>query len=276
MPTVCKLKYPDGKTMKYLLIILFIALLFASCKKEEEKTAANPEGKIVFHFLHQVDGQDLDIDTMKYVNAAGNHYLINEIQYFISDVTLHLAGGGSILIDEWKDIHYVDTDIPSTHTWEVYDAIQAGSYEYISFTFGISEEKNHSFMYVNPPESFMFWPEYLGGGYHYMKLNGKWLNEDLFIEPFDFHLGIGQILDTAGQITGFVHNDFEVVLPGSAFTLQSGETIDIDIIMNIENWFQDPNLYDHNIWGGYIMQNQEAMHVACENGWNVFEVGYGL
>ncbi|MBU2652197.1 MAG: hypothetical protein KKA81_14810 [Bacteroidetes bacterium] len=262
--------------MKYLLIILFIALLFASCKKEEEKTAANPEGKIVFHFLHQVDGQDLDIDTMKYVNAAGNHYLINEIQYFISDVTLHLAGGGSILIDEWKDIHYVDTDIPSTHTWEVYDAIQAGSYEYISFTFGISEEKNHSFMYVNPPESFMFWPEYLGGGYHYMKLNGKWLNEDLFIEPFDFHLGIGQILDTAGQITGFVHNDFEVVLPGSAFTLQSGETIDIDIIMNIENWFQDPNLYDHNIWGGYIMQNQEAMHVACENGWNVFEVGYGL
>ena len=42
------------------------------------------------------------------------------------------------------------------------------------------------------------------------------------------------------------------------------------ISRNIENWFKNPNTYDHNQWGGDIMQNQPAMKIAAENGWNVF------
>ena len=29
-------------------------------------------------------------------------------------------------------------------------------------------------MFVNPPEVNMMWPDVLGGGYHYLMLNGKW------------------------------------------------------------------------------------------------------
>jgi hypothetical protein len=42
--------------------------------------------------------------------------------------------------------------------------------------------------------------------------------------------------------------------------------------MQVENWFQSPNLYDHNTWGGDIMQNQEAMILGVKNGWDVFKV----
>ncbi|MDZ7740495.1 MAG: hypothetical protein U5Q03_01720 [Bacteroidota bacterium] len=42
--------------------------------------------------------------------------------------------------------------------------------------------------------------------------------------------------------------------------------------MNIENWFKEPHVYDHNIWKGYIMQNQEAMSLARDNGQNVFSL----
>ena len=260
------------KTRLYLLLFLIVLVVF-SCKKDNEEDDTNKAtGQINLHFRHHVDGNELDIDTLIYFNEAGNQYLINEIQYFISDLTLYHSHAEELIIDSWKDTHYVDTDLPSTHLWEIPDEIPAGSYDSVSFTFGISQEKNQSFMFVNPPESFMFWPEYLGGGYHYMKLNGKWLNQDQIIEPFDFHLGIGQILDTAGQIIGFVHNEFDVGFPDLGFDISDNQILDLNLTMNIERWFKDPHTYDHDVWGGYIMQNQEAMKIASDNGRNVFEM----
>lgn len=257
------------KKFSSFCILLLISLVILSCKKDDENEE-EPYGSIIFSFAHQVDGTPLAVDIMQYANEAGNQYLVNEIQYFISNVTLHRTDGSEFLIDDFKDIYYIDTDLEETLTWPVYDHIPEGDYSSISFTFGIGEEKNHSLMYVNPPESFMFWPEFLGGGYHYMKLNGKWLNLEQQVSPFNFHLGIGQVYDSAGQITGFIHNNFEVKLPESSFHITDRQWTEIDIIMNIEKWFKSPNTYDHNVWGGDIMQKQEAMRQACENGHNVF------
>lgn len=233
-------------------------------------------------------------DELIYTNAAGNQYMVNEIQYFISDVKLHRISGGYQLIDQWKDIHYVDTDLPETQTWDVFDPIEPGDYDKISFTFGISEEKNQSLMFVNPPERDMFWPEILGGGYHYMKLNGKWLAANQQVLPFNFHLGIGQIYSKSANnpkldnpihlgcekccpiytgsktnpdsIIGFVQNYFEVELPNSAFTIAEGETQKFEIRMNVANWFKNPHTYNHDEWGGDIMQKQDAMKLGCDNG----------
>jgi len=117
----------------------------------------------------------------------------------------------------------------------------------------------------------MFWPELLGGGYHYMKLNGKWIDTLNQVSPYNFHLGIGQVYHSfPDSITNFIQNYFEVELAESAFEITAGQTLDLTIVMNVENWFQSPNVYDHNVWGGDIMQKQDAMKLACENGWNVF------
>ncbi len=126
-------------------------------------------------------------------------------------------------------------------------------------------------MFVNPPESYMFWPDYLGGGYHYMKLNGKWLNEDNQLAPYNFHLGIGQIYYSyPDSITGFIQNYFDVELTEGTFKFQNNETTAIRLIMNVDNWFVSPHVYDHNYWGGDIMQKQDAMQQAIDNGRDVF------
>ena len=257
-------------------LVLFIGLVLVTtgCTKDDDEDPApeNETGNVILHFSHVNNGEPLLFDTLAYENEAGNPYLVNEIQYFISDVTLHRDDGAKVMIHEWKDMHYVDSDIEETHTWEVYDDIPAGSYEAISFVFGITGEKNQSFMFVNPPERDMFWPEFLGGGYHYLKLNGKWIPEGQSIAlPFDFHLGIGQEYHSyPDSITGFIHNHFEVSLTGSDFQISDGERLNFTIVMHVENWFSDPHVYDHDVWGGYIMQNQEAMQIVKENGWNVF------
>ncbi|MFA5974340.1 MAG: MbnP family protein [Lentimicrobiaceae bacterium] len=266
--------------MKYSLLAIplfgFLMLTNVSCNNDKPDPI-QPTGHISFNFTHLVDGLPLEKDNMKYVNAAGNPYEINQVMYFISDVTLHKSGGTKKLISDWTDIHYVDIDMPETLKWDVYDDIQTGAYDSVSFVFGITEEKNKSFMFVNPPEVNMMWPDFLGGGYHYMMINGSWKDESNVIKSFAFHLGIGQLYKSnvinVDSIYAFVQNYFSVKLPNSSFTIEENKTRQIEIIMNIDSWFKTPHIYDHNYWGGAIMQNQQAMQMAKENGYDVFAVG---
>lgn len=251
-------------------ILLLVSLIFSSCENSSIEPE-NPTGKLRIEFNHYINGENIIFDSMAYVNDAGNNYLVNEIQYFISDVTLHKNDDSTIILNTWQDILYVDTDIDETNSYIFKDEISEDEYSKLSFTFGIVAEKNNSLMFVNPPESFMFWPELLGGGYHYMKLNGKWNNELNQPAPFNFHLGIGQIYYSfPDSISEYVQNHFIVELPEMALNIKDNETTTIKLIMNVDRWFNTPNIYDHNFWGGDIMQKQDAMQQAIENGHNVF------
>jgi hypothetical protein len=256
---------------------MITSAMFISCKRDDIVDDTKKCGRIKLAFAFNIDGQAMEVDTLKYTNAAGNEYLVNEIQYFVSDVILHKSDGSSTMIKAWEDIHYIDSDLPSTWSWNVPDSIPIGDYTSISFTFGISAAKNISYMYVNPPESNMFWPDILGGGYHYMKLNGKWKDTTGLVVPFDFHLGIGQEYHSGvivvDSISAYVQNYFTVDLEGSAFSIAENETREIEIIMNVDSWFATPHVWDHNYWGSYIMQNQAALQTVKENGFDVFTVG---
>jgi len=265
---------------RYLFYGLFSILFLVACGREPgENIDPEPEaGHIRLKFSHFADGRPLILDSMMYVNAAGNPYEISEVMYFISDVTLHHSNGSHRMIRDWKDIHYVELDIPSTWTWEVFDDLPVGEYDSITFVFGIPEQKNQSFMFVNPPEDKMMWPDILGGGYHYMMINGKWLDEQNEEQLFNFHLGIGQLYRgdeiNYDSIYAYVQNYFTVKLPDSGFKLEAGETKEIEIIMHIESWFETPHEFDFNYWGGAIMEIQPAMRMAVENGYDVFTTGY--
>ena len=41
---------------------------------------------------------------------------------------------------------------------------------------------------------------------------------------------------------------------------------EIDVVMNIENWFQNPNIFNFAMLPQGIMQNQDAMSKGCMNG----------
>lgn len=244
--------------MRKTFLIFAAALLAVSCKERTEY------GQIQLHIGYTVNGGALATDTLCYTNEADNLFLINEIQWFVSHMELHDSKGHWIPCE--KEVHYIDTDIPESHTF-LWDSIPAGEYDKVRFTFGLNENDNRTGRFVNPPESHMFWPEPLGGGYHYMKLNGKWHTANGELAPLNVHLGIGQNADQSV----FYQNYFDVELP-AALSIKEYSTTGVILTMVIDNWFRNPNLYDFDFWGGSIMQNQAAQQALKENGADVFHL----
>ena len=82
---------------KYFFVPLVFISLFFSCKKDKEESY----GKIQFNFKFQVNGTTLKTDTIMYTNAAGNPYMINNIQYFLTNICWCSNENGSILTCCW-------------------------------------------------------------------------------------------------------------------------------------------------------------------------------
>lgn len=239
------------------VILLLLALLMAAC------TDRDKYGELTLFAVHEVDGTSLVMDALRYTNEASNPYLVNEAQWFISNLELEDHDGNRVMLaDTW----YIDTNIPETQTIWVSE-VPTGSYRILRFTFGLSDADNLTGRFNNPPESNMFWPDELGGGYHYMKLNGKYLTPDSLLAPIAIHLGRGQNSDHSE----FYDNSFTVEL-SVELDVYDGQDYQVSLVMNINKWFRDPHVYDFNAFGSAIMQNQEAQQLLKENGRDVFSI----
>lgn len=252
----------------FTFLTILSCLLLCSCHKTDNSTTV---GSLCINFQTVVDGSPLAYDLLDYVNAAGNRYEVNEVKYFISRVQFHKSDGTVISVSNNNGIHYFDSDIPSTHNWLITDELSKGKYDSISFVMGLDEQQNVTGFFVNPPETNFAWPDILGGGYHYMQINGRWVNTNDSIRPFNLHTGIGQLWE-GGVPTQYIHNYFRVTLPLNSLEISAEKTSTIQLSMNVNEWFRSPQVYDLNVWGGAIMQNQQAQEVLKANGRDVFSV----
>jgi len=195
------------------------------------------------NFSHHVDGQILS-NNLAHVNEAGQNYSILNLQYIISDITLH--SNDTILI--LKDIHYVNINDNSTCFIQSGE-VESLNWNAISFRFGLDTIKNISNIYVN--ESFhptMAWPEMMGGGYHYMKLEGAYLNDSTF---YNTHTGPTMGMD-------FSFSFYENISINNSLDYQ-----EFSIDMNLNNWYQNPNTI---YLAPDIMMNMTTQMQIMQNG----------
>ena len=251
--------------MKKLYLVIFIlafALVFAACTKPAD------HGDLCVNIGYSINDKPLITDTLCYTNEAENEFLITEIQWFLSKMELQNEQGAWIPLE--PHVFYIDTNIPESQTLRIKN-LPIGKYKTWRFTFGLDEENNQTGSFSDPPESNMFWPEPLGGGYHYMKLNGKYLDENEQLAPLNIHLGIGQNEDH----TEFYQNYFTVEFPLD-FSIAGNTENQLFLTMIVDNWFRNPNRYDFNEYGSAIMQNQAAQQALKENGNDVFKIGQNI
>jgi len=220
--------------------------------------------------------------TTQYINAAGNILTFEKsrpIEYFISDLkinTVSLPAGNNL------NIHYINSD-SAYSTFLFTHRIPKRNFNTISFTFGIDSTKNKSNLFSNPPQKDMFWPENMGGGYHHMKMDGKWRNAGgITDQGFGLHLGdlkktvydttwtqsVVSGLDSISKIDTVVRtfrNSFPVSI-SKHFEIRENEITTITVIMDMKQWMENPYMWDFNVMGGAIMSRERAMDSLKING----------
>ena len=238
--------------LKPLSIFLGIGFtMLSSCTKEPANVGLN--------FKHHIDGVDVELYAMDYENEYGNTYNVQLLRYIVSKIELVDDKEESIELD---DFHYVDIENSSTLCLGESLTIPVGVYRSIQFTFGLDEEMNVSNSHLaEPVHGAMAWPDQMGGGYHYMRIEGAYFASDDTQHFYLSHTG-----STAG-----VARHISYSLPINLTACEEQE-YQINLNMNINEWYSNPNTYNFEVFDDGIMGNPEAQQLLHENGVNVFSV----
>lgn len=246
-----------------LTLAVFLLAALGGCGGSDQPAAPTPEGSVTVLLDHEVDGVPVEFDTLAYVNPGGLTYQVETLVYYVSDLALRRTGG---TFYEAEAVHYRDAELDATRAWTV-TGVPDGAYDQVRFTFGLDEGWNVTGGLPLTIENLnMQWPDLWGGGYHYMKLEGKYLAADDSLEILALHTGA---TIPEGDTVRY-HHFFTVTLP-AAITIV-GDAWNVRLVMNLNEWFHNPEDYllpDHP---GVIMRDRPAQQLLMENGQDVFTV----
>tara|TARA_R110001592_G_scaffold107256_1_gene300371 strand:+ start:349 stop:1137 length:789 start_codon:yes stop_codon:yes gene_type:complete len=257
------------KTQNKFIITLLIcaSTLIISCAKDSNPSTGDGSGvssssNLTFNFTHNFDGVDVsaaNFNQFDFVNQNNDTLNISKLRYLISNIRLFKLNGDSVLIDDYL---LVDVTNSTGLTFSPTDNIPTGAYTGISFTFGFDSLDNTG-NYPDLNSASWSWPPNIGGGYHFMQMEGKYKdmgNDSLYA----YHMGTAQ-----PSMGVFEQNYFRADL--GAINITGDATIEIK--MDIAEWYKNPNLWDLNVMHSTLMSNYNAQRMMNENGQSVFSLG---
>lgn len=246
--------------MKKIALLLILAIAFIGCDNDDD----SPGNVIIsINLSHNWDGTNVteaDFGTTEFTNENGEVLTISKLRYLISRVTLYNSYGDAI---EFEGHQLVDLSDDNSFVFAINSVFPPGTYNRISFVYGFNENDNISGEYPDLNAASWNWPDMLGGGYHFMQLEGNYSNTNGDQQPFAYHNGTARVSDGV-----FEQNFISVDVDG--FSIDSGA--DINIKMNIAEWFKNPNTWDLNTLNGSLMGNYDAQIMMNQNGQNVFSI----
>ena len=248
--------------MKLLIIIAIISLV--SCSSDDDKAS---DILISVTNSQNWDGENItasDLGTKEFTDENGEILKIERLRYLISKVILTNSYGDEIEIGSYKLVDLTDNN---TLNYATNILVPPGTYTGISFVYGFNEEDNIDQAYLDLNTASWNWPEMLGGGYHFMQLDGAFTSPtNLSPLPFNYHNGTARISDGV-----FEQNFIRVNVDG--LSIDSNTTIDIQ--MNLAEWFKNPKTWDLNLLNTGLMGNYDAQRKMNENGQSVFSIDLG-
>ncbi len=241
-----------------------MCIAFMSCTSDKEDTINKVSA--TFNFSHDWDGtnvSNLDFNTIKFTNANGEELSVEKLRYLISNITFHNSTGEDLKIYAYK---LVDVTNNANISFILPEDIPSGTYSNVSFTFGFDNDDNYQ-NYVDLNSASWNVPMMLGGGYHFMQLEGKFVDNGGAETGYAYHTI--RAVDNSGA---------ELVFQDTFFKVNLGEVVisndaTLEIKMNIAEWFKNPNQWDLNVLGSMLMPNFNAQVMMRANGQSVFSLG---
>jgi hypothetical protein len=249
---------------KIIPLFLISILVFTACSEDNDDKVSLTN--TTFNFSHNWDGASVsssDFNTIKFTNTNDNQLSIERLRYLISKITFYKSDGSTTVLDGYNLVDVTnDENLSFTPT----TFLATGSYTDVTFTFGFNNEDN-LINYEDLNSASWFVPAMLGGGYHYMQLDGKFINDANEEQGYNYHAI--RAADNPGANPTFPQDTFFNVSLG-AITISNNTTFNIE--MNIAEWFKTPNTWDLNALNQMLMPNSSAQIMMFENGQNVFSL----
>lgn len=252
---------------KIAALIVLIVIVFTACSEDyDDNLVIDSEVQTTFNFTHNWNNTEVtnaNFNAFNFTNENGEMLSIERLRYLISDIRFSKEGQEDIVIDMHN---LVDVTNNNNLSFSPETKIPKGAYN-ISFTFGFNNEDNlQNYLDLNTA-SFNV-PDMLGGGYHYMQFDGKFINSNNTEQGFNYHAI--RAVDNPGMNPTFPQDTFFQVNLGPAIIAADAT---IEIKMNIAEWFKSPNLWDLNQLNQMLMPNSAAQIMISENGASVFSLG---
>ncbi len=240
-----------------ILIILPLMAGLLSCAKEENDPPANPPTPVApaattLRVEHYIDDAPLLYDTVLYVTEAGHAYSVSRLEYYISGIRLMT-----------EDCCDEDPVVPGpfyinalNNTAFDLGALPPGNYTGAELLLGLAPDMNITGALPNTLENVnMAWPTPMGGGYHFMKFEGHFLNAGT-PTGYAMHLGRNENLPTCLAVGAFQ-------LDNTARTLV--------LRFNLNEVFRAPHTYDLST-GSYSMGSMMLMSLLRDNCIDAFTI----
>lgn len=247
--------------MRHFYFIFFAVFLFGC-----DGLHTVEEARVTVQFTHNWDGNTVDDSTFGsflFRTANGQDVRIDRLRYVISQ--LSFVGNTGVNFFE-QDFNLVDVG-ENDGLELVIENIIPGDYT-LRFRFGFSDTDNSDGIYPSLNSASFNVPSMLGGGYHYMQFDGKYLDIRNNEENFNYHaIRAANISNPSNP--QFMDTSFEVDL--GTITIKNDATIEVR--MNVAEWFKNPNTWDLNSLDINLMSNYNAQLLMSQNGLSVFSLG---
>lgn len=267
--------------LKVLVALLIGLVVVPGCSKEEPDPGPpkdpNPYTKVIFEFTTNVDGADLQMDTVKYENASGNLYSVKNLQFLVGKIRLNSWDDPDpIYIDEY---HLVDLSDPSTWTFSPKDTIKI--YDYYNFTLflGLDEDINKTGNYPDLDNAGWGWSPNNGGGYYTMKMYGNYLSTSASTTQLGYDMAVGgNIRKETPSDTTYIPNPIYATMQGTTgFEIPKGTyLVKIEVRMDVNKLFKD-NLenanYNLDVYQSNLEENAIGSQILSGNLQYCFKLG---
>lgn len=250
--------------MKQIASVLFLCLFaLTSCSQDNNDTVS--QANVTFNFNHYWDETEVTnthFNSIQYTNAHGEQLSITKLRYLISNFTFKKSNGETFVLDGY---HLIDVTNNTNLSFMPISTIPIGTYSSMSFTFGFNNHDNGD-NYSDLNSASWIVPAMLGGGYHFMQLEGRFIDDNAIETGYAYHTI--RAVNNSGASPVFQDTFFEVDL--GEVTITNNAIFNIE--MNIAEWFKNPNTWDLNVLNNMLMQNFDAQIMMFENGQHVFSL----
>ena len=251
-----------------LLFLSLLILIFNSCSSNKDESSRT---NMTINFSHVWEDEVVSADDFvnkEFENENGETLTIERLRYLISDIYVK---NNNDIITNITDYVLVNVGEEKNLTITPEVLLIDGTYD-LFMRFGFADEDNYiENGYADLTSESFDVPSILGGGYHYMQFDGKYINSSNMETGFNYHAIRATNVTTKTEEEELLETDTSFEISLGSIEIDNNKVV-IDIQMDIAEWFVNPNEWDLNELDQMLMPNYNAQIMMNANGQTAFSL----